>query len=247
MALAAGLDADICEIYTDVDGVYTADPRIVPDAMKLDSISYDEMLELASLGARVLNSRAVEYAKKYSVPLHVRSSFNESTGTIVSEEVDDMEGVVIRGVTHDEGQAKISIFGIPDRPGVAYKIFDAIGSAEINVDMIVQGVSRDGKANISFTVSKTGLKHAVGIVESLGEELGITDIIADENIAKVSVVGTGMRSHYGVAAEMFQALAEENINIQMISTSEIRLSVVVDEKDVKRAIEVVHDKFLPSK
>ncbi|MFC1714158.1 aspartate kinase [Candidatus Poribacteria bacterium] len=246
VALAAGLKADICEIYTDVDGVYTADPRIVPDAMKLDSISYDEMLELASLGARVLNSRAVEYAKKYIVPLHVRSSFNENTGTIVSEEVDDMEGVVIRGIAHEEGQAKVSLFGIPDVPGVAYKIFDAIGSAEINVDMIVQGISRDGKANISFTVSKTELKRTLEIVNKLGEELGVTDIIADERIAKVSAVGIGMRSHYGVAAEMFQALADENINIQMISTSEIKLSVVVDEKDVKRAVEAVHNKFLSS-
>ncbi len=244
VALAAGLNADVCEIYTDVDGVYTADPRIVPDARKLDSISYDEMLELASLGAKVLNSRAVEYAKKYSVTLHVRSSFNESAGTIVSEEVDDMEGVVIRGIAHDEGQAKVSIFGVPDNPGVAYKIFDAIASAEINVDMIVQGVSRDGKANISFTVSETELRHTLEIIQGLSDELGISDVVGDENIAKVSAVGIGMRSHYGVAAEMFQALAEANINIQMISTSEIRLSVVVDKKDVKRAVKAVHDKFL---
>ncbi len=244
VALAAGLDADMCEIYTDVDGVYTADPRVVSNATKLDSICYDEMLELASLGARVLNSRAVEYAKKYNVPLHVRSSFNENTGTIVREEVDDMEGVAIRGIAHDEGQAKISIFGIPDRPGVAYKIFAAIGSAEINVDMIVQGVSKDGKANISFTVSDTELKHTLEIIQGLSEELGITDVVADENIAKVSAVGIGMRSHYGVAAEMFQALADENINIQMISTSEIKLSCVVDAKDVKAAVKAVHDKFL---
>ena len=186
----------------------------------------------------------MEYAKKYSVTLHVRSSFNESAGTIVSEEVDDMEGVVIRGIAHDEGQAKVSIFGVPDNPGVAYKIFDAIASAEINVDMIVQGVSRDGKANISFTVSETELRHTLEIIQGLSDELGISDVVGDENIAKVSAVGIGMRSHYGVAAEMFQALAEANINIQMISTSEIRLSVVVDKKDVKRAVKAVHDKFL---
>lgn len=242
VALAAGLKADVCEIYTDVDGVYTADPRVVPNARKLDSICYDEMLELASLGAKVLNSRAVEFAKRHGVKLHVRSSFNKNLGTIVTEEVEGMEGVTIRGVAHDKGQAKVSIFGIPDNPGTAYKLFEAMGTAGINVDMIVQ-VSRDGRADISFTVPKTELKETLEAVNEVGKELDVIDITTDESIAKVSVVGIGMRSHSGVAAEMFQALAEKNINIQMISTSEIKLSVVVDEKDAELAVKAVHDKF----
>ena len=246
VALAAELRADICEIYTDVEGVYTADPRIVPDAKKIDSISCDEMLEMASLGARVLHSMAVEYVKKFSVPLHVRSSFSENTGTMVIEEVEDMEEVVVRGVTHDKDQAKISIFGVPDRPGIAYRIFKAIGGAEINVDMIVQGVGKDGKAAISFTVSKTDLRGALEIVQRVGKEIGATDVTSDENIAKVSVVGIGMKSHSGVAAEMFEALAGENINIQMISTSEIKLSCVIEEKDTERAVKAIHSKFMLS-
>jgi len=242
VALSAGLNADVCEIYTDVDGVYTADPRVVPNARKLDSICYDEMLELASLGARVLNSRAVEFAKRHGVELHVRSSFNKNLGTMVTEEVEGMEGVTIRGVAHDKGQAKVSIFGVPDRPGTAYKLFEAMGTEGINVDMIVQ-VSREGTADISFTVSKTELKETLEVVNEVGKELGVVDITTDESVAKVSVVGIGMRSNYGVAARMFQALAEKNINIQMISTSEIKLSVVVDEKDAELAVEAVHDKF----
>ena len=244
MALAAGLEADLCEIYTDVDGVYTADPRVVSDARKLDRISYEEMLELASLGAKVLNSRAVEYAKKYDVPLHVRSSFNENPGTLVGKEVENMEGVVVRGVAHDKGQAKISIFGVPDKPGVAYSLFAAIGAAEISVDMIIQGISKDGKANISFTVAKTDLKDALKIVDQIGRELDIADVVADENMAKVSVVGIGMKSHHGVAARMFEALARENINIQMISTSEIKISCVIDEANTERAVKAIHREFL---
>jgi aspartate kinase len=243
VALAAGLEADACEIYTDVDGVYTADPRIVPEARKLDLISYEEMLELASLGAKVLNARAVEYANKYNVPLYVRSSFNENPGTLVGKEVENMEGVLVRGVAHDRSQAKISIFGVPDKPGTAHRIFESIGAAEIVVDMIVQGISRDGRANISFTVSKTDLKDALEKVEQVGKELGITDIVFDERIAKVSVVGIGMKSHHGVAAKMFEALAEENINIQMISTSEIRISCVIDEESAEQAVKAIHDKF----
>ena len=244
VALAAGLEADLCEIYTDVDGVYTADPRVVSDARKLDRISYEEMLELASLGAKVLNSRAVEYAKKYDVPLHVRSSFNENPGTLVGKEVENMEGVVVRGVAHDKGQAKISIFGVPDKPGVAYSLFAAIGAAEISVDMIIQGISKEGKANISFTVAKTDLKDALKIVQQVGRELDVAGVVADENMAKVSVVGIGMKSHHGVAARMFEALARENINIQMISTSEIKISCVIDEANAERAVKAIHREFL---
>jgi aspartate kinase len=244
VAVAAGLRADICEIYTDVEGVYTADPRVVHDARKISSISYDEMLEMASLGARVLHARAVEYAKRFDVPIHVRSSFSESPGTMVAKEVEDMEGVVVRSVTHDKDQAKISIFGVPDRPGIAYRIFQSVGAAEINVDMIVQGVGKDGRAAISFTVSEADLRDALEIVQRVGKEIGATDIIADENIATVSVVGIGMKSHSGVAAKMFEALAEEDINIQMISTSEIKISCVIEEKDTEQAVRAIHSKFL---
>ena len=243
VALAAGLKADVCEIYTDVDGVYTTDPRIVPDARKLDKISHDEMLEMASSGAKVLHSRAVEFAKKYDVPLYVLSSFNDNSGTLVTKEVKGMEDVVIRGVTHDKNQAKITIFGVPDKPGTAFKIFSEIGAAEINVDMIVQSIGKDGKATISFTVSKADVREALNIAEKVCKEIGCTEVSADENIAKVSIVGVGMRSHSGVAARMFQALANNNINIQMISTSEIKLSCVVDENDIERAIKAIHDEF----
>lgn len=246
VALAAALNADMCEIYTDVRGVYTADPRIVDDAKKLDEISYEEMLELASLGAKVLNSRAVEYAKKYNVPLYVASSLEEVPGTQVKSEVKRMEGVVVRGVAHDTGQAKISIFGVPDKPGVAHKIFDAVGASEISVDMIVQGISKGGKADISFTVAKTDLKDAMKIVKQVGAELGVAEVSADENIAKVSVVGVGMKSHYGVASKMFDALASNDINIQMISTSEIKISCVIEEKDAELAVKAIHSQFLPA-
>lgn len=246
VALAAELKADICEIYTDVKGVYTADPRIVPEARKIDSISYEEMLEMASLGAKVLHSMAVEYANKFDVPLHVRSSFCKDPGTMVIKEVEDMEEVVVRGVTHDKDQAKISIFGVPDRPGMAYKIFQAIRAAEINVDMIVQGIGKDERATISFTVPKADLRSALEIVKRVGEEIGATDITTDENIAMVSVVGIGMKSHSGVAAEMFGSLADEGVNIQMISTSEIKISCVIEEKDTERAVCAIHSKFLPS-
>ena len=243
VAIAAGLKADVCEIYTDVDGVYTADPRIVPNAKKLDAISHDEMLEMASSGAKVLHSRAVEFAKKFDVPLYVLSSFNDNPGTLVTKEVESMEDVVIRGVTHDKNQAKITVFGVPDKPGTAYKIFDRIGTSEINVDMIVQGIGKDEKATISFTVSKTDLQEALKIVKEVGKELGSAEIMADEKIAKVSIVGVGMRSHSGVAARMFQSLARENINIQMISTSEIKLSCIIDEEDTERAVKAIHDEF----
>ncbi len=243
VAIAAGIKADVCEIYTDVDGVYTADPRIVKNPKKLDTISHDEMLEMASSGAKVLHSRAVEFAKKYDVPLYVLSSFNENPGTLVTKEVESMEDVVIRGVTHDKNQAKITIFGVPDKPGTAFKIFNKIGEAEINVDMIVQSIGKDDKATISFTVSKTDLKQALKIVEDVAKEFGGSEVLADEKVAKVSIVGVGMRSHSGVAARMFQSLAKENINIQMISTSEIKLSCIIDENDVERAVQAIHDEF----
>ncbi len=246
VALAAELRADICEIYTDVKGVYTADPRIVPEARKIDSISYEEMLEMASLGAKVLHSMAVEYANKFNVPLHVRSSFCKDPGTMVIKEVEDMEEVVVRGVTHDKDQAKISIYGVPDRPGIAYKVFQAIAEAEINVDMIVQGVGKDEKATISFTVTKADLRNALEIVKRVGKEIGSTDIATDEDISMVSVVGIGMKSHAGVAADMFGVLSEKGINIQMISTSEIKISCVIEEKDTERAVCAIHSKFLPS-
>ena len=243
VAIAAGLKADVCEIYTDVDGVYTADPKIVPNAHKLNIISHDEMLEMASSGAKVLHSRSVEFAKKYDVPLYVLSSFNDNPGTLVTKEVESMEDVLIRGVTHDKNQAKITVFGVPDKPGTAYKIFDRIGSAEINVDMIVQGIGKDEKATISFTVSKPDLQEALKIVEEAVKELGGAEVLADEKIAKVSIVGVGMRSHSGIAARMFQSLARENINIQMISTSEIKLSCVIDESDIDLAVKAIHDEF----
>lgn len=247
VAIAAGLKADVCEIYTDVDGVYTADPRIVPNAKKLNSISHDEMLEMASSGAKVLNSRAVEFAKKYDVPLYVLSSFNNNPGTLVTKEGESMEDVVIRGVTHDKNQAKITIFGVPDKPGTAFKIFSKISEAEINVDMIVQSIGKDEKATISFTVSKTDLRNAINIVNEVGQELGAIEVLADEKIAKISIVGVGMRSHSGVASRMFQALANNDINIQMISTSEIKLSCIVDEDDTDRAVKAIHDEFGLSK
>lgn len=244
VALAAALKADICEIYTDVEGVYTADPRIVTDVKKIDTISYEEMLEMASLGAKVLHTRAVEYAEKFNVPVHVRSSFSENPGTMVTKEVKDMEGVVVRGVTYDKDQAKISIYGVPDVPGMAYKIFNAVGASDINVDMIVQSVGKDAKADISFTVSETDLKEALEIVRRVGKEIGVADITADKDIAKVSLVGVGMKSHSGVAARMFQALSERNINIQMISTSEIKISCVVAKNDTEEAVRAIHSKFI---
>jgi aspartate kinase len=247
VAIAAGIKADVCEIYTDVDGVYTADPRIVEKPKKLDTISHDEMLEMASSGAKVLHSRAVEFAEKYNVPLYVLSSFNENPGTLVTKEVKSMEDVVIRGVTHDKNQAKITVFGVPDKPGTAFKIFSKIAEAEINVDMIVQSIGKDDKATISFTVSKTDLKEAMKIVDEIRKELGSSEVLADEKVAKVSIIGVGMRSHSGVAARMFQSLAKENINIQMISTSEIKLSCIIDESDVERAVQAIHNEFDLSK
>jgi len=243
IALAAALKADLCEIYTDVDGVYTADPRIVKSASKLDEISYDEMLELASLGAKVMQSRSVEFAKKFKVTFSVRSSMNDNPGTLVKEETRKMEDVVIRGVSVDKNQAKVTIAHAPDRPGVAARIFKAIADAHVNVDMIVQNVSESGLADMTFTLGKDDLPRAKKVIEPLIKEIGAQGFVCTEGIAKLSVVGIGMRSHSGVAAGMFEALAAEKINIRMISTSEIKISVVIEAKEADRAMNVVHEKF----
>ncbi len=246
IALAAALKADLCQIYTDVDGVYTADPRIVPDARKLEEISYDEMLELAGLGAKVMQARSVEFAKKFGVVFEVRSSFNNNPGTIVKEETKSMESVVVRGVALDKNQAKVTIVGVPDRPGVAAQIFKALADKAINVDMIVQNVSHGAASpttDISFTVERADLPKARRVIEGLKDQVGFIDIQTNENIAKLSIVGVGMRSHSGVAAKMFETLAKEGINIQMISTSEIKISVVIDLADGERAARGVHAAF----
>jgi aspartate kinase len=247
IALAAALKADLCQIYTDVDGVYTADPRIVPRARKLTEISYDEMLELAGSGAKVMQSRSVEFAKKFGVPFEVRSSLNNNPGTIVKEESRSMEGVVIRGVSLDKNQAKITLVEVPDRPGVAAQVFKAIADANINVDMIVQNISHTPKApatDLSFTVDKADLLKAAKVIEGMKDALGVRTVIADEKIGKLSIVGVGMRSHPGVAAKLFETLASAGINIDMISTSEIKVSIVLDIARGEEAMRAVHQAFL---
>jgi aspartate kinase len=247
IALAAALKADLCQIYTDVDGVYTADPRIVPSAKKLDEISYDEMLELASLGAKVMQSRSVEFAKKFGVVFEVRSSLNENPGTIVKEETKSMEGVVVRGVSLDKNQAKITLVAVPDKPGVAARIFKALGEATVNVDMIVQNISHGSgvpATDLSFTLDKPDLLKARKVIEGLKPEIGYRDAIIAEQIGKLSVVGVGMKSHTGVAGKMFETLANEGINIEMISTSEIKVSVVIDLAKGEQAMKAVHAAFL---
>ncbi|MEA1928866.1 MAG: aspartate kinase [Candidatus Auribacterota bacterium] len=245
VALAAVLQANLCEIYTDVDGVYTSDPRIVSRAVKLARISYDEMLELASLGAKVIQSRAVEFAKKFNVKLHVRSSFNEEEGTYVAEEEADMsmEEVVIRGVTSNREEAKLTITMVPDTPGIAARIFKLIAAANINVDMIIQNVSAKGFTDVSFTVPIPELSKASNLLKDISREIRAGDISVEEEIAKVSIVGVGMKSHPGVAATMFETLAEEKINIMMISTSEIKISCVVRAQDGERAARAIHKAF----
>jgi aspartate kinase len=247
VALAAALEADVCEIYTDVDGVYTADPNIVPDARKLGRVAYDEMLEMASLGAKVLQSRSVEFAKKYGVTVHVRSTFKPDAGTIVTKEESGMEEVVVTGVTHDRGQAKISILRVPDRPGIAAQVFGAIAAKGIVVDMIVQNISRDGYTDMSFTVPRGDHARAVGALEDVARTIGAEGVVHDERVAKVSIVGVGMRSHSGVASRMFAALSREGINIQMISTSEIAVSCVIEDKYAELAVRALHDTFALAK
>lgn len=247
IALAAALKADLCQIYTDVDGVYTADPRIVPGALKLEEISYDEMLELASLGAKVMQSRSVEFAKKFKVVFEVRSSLNDNPGTIVKEETKKMEGIVVRGVSLDKNQAKLTLVGVPDKPGVAAKIFKTIGDANLNVDMIVQNISHGSGApatDLSFTVDKPELAKAQKVIDQLKAEVGFARVIATENIGKLSLVGVGMKSHTGVAGRMFGTLAQEGVNIDMISTSEIKISVVIDLAKAEQAMKAVHREFV---
>ena len=242
VALAAVLHADLCEIYTDVDGVYTADPRIVPNARKLPEITYDEMLELATAGAKVLHNRSVEMAKKYSVPMVVRSSLNESEGTIVKEVV-KMEKMLITGVAADKNTARISVIGVEDRPGIAFKIFNKLAKNNINVVIILQSVGRDGTKDISFTVSQDDLKDALTILEENKEPLTIKNITHNEGVAKVSIVGAGMMTNPGVASKLFEALFNYGININMISTSEIRITVLVEESEIDKAVRAIHEKF----
>lgn len=243
VALAAAMKADICEIYTDVDGVYTTDPRVVPEARKLDTITYDEMLELAHLGAVVLHPRAVECAKLYNIPIHVRSSFNYNLGTIVKEVSDMEKDMVVTGVAHDLNVSKIGIFDVPDKPGIAYKIFNALAQKSINVDMIIQSAERNQVNSISFTVSQNDLKRTLEIVEQIKDDVGYKSYTYDQDVAKVSIVGAGMISNPGVAAMMFEALANENINIEMITTSDIKISCIIKKNLAEKAVKALHKKF----
>ncbi len=242
VAIAATMHADLCQIYTDVDGVYTADPRKIPGATKLDVISYDEMLELATLGAQVLHNRSVEMAKKYNIELEVLSSLTRRKGTIVRED-NKMEKMLISGVAKDDNIARISIIGVPDKPGLAFKIFSKLASKGINVDIILQSIGRNGTKDISFTVEKNKMEETIELLNTYTETLGASSIVSDDNVTKVSIVGAGMESHPGVAAEMFEALFTRNINIQMISTSEIKISVLIHKVDGDRAVEAIHEKF----
>lgn len=242
VALAAALHADKCEIYTDVDGVYTADPRIVPNARKIEEITYDEMLELATSGAKVLHNRSVEMAKKYGVELVVRSSLNTEEGTVVKEEV-EVEKMLITGVAADRNTARISVMGIDDKPGTAFKIFNTLAKHNINIDIILQSVGREGTKDISFTVSEDDLKEALEVLEARKKSLTIKEILHNKDVAKISIVGAGMLTNPGVAATMFESLYNSNININMISTSEIRITVLIDEKDTEKALIAVHDGF----
>jgi aspartate kinase len=243
VALAAALKADLCEIYTDVEGVYTADPRIVPKARKLAKVSYEEMLEMASSGAKVLEMRSVELAMIYKVPLVVRSSFSRASGTLITEEDEEMEKVLVSGITYNRNEARISIYGVPDVPGVAAKVFGPIGDAGIIVDMIIQTARPDGKADLTFTVPRTDFKQAMEIVKKIAEELKAERVEGDDSIAKVSIIGAGMRTHPGVATKMFETLAKHGINIMMISTSEIKISCVIDEKFTELAVRALHEAF----
>ncbi len=243
VALAAALKADRCIIFTDVDGVYTADPNIVPSAHRLNKVAYEEMLELASLGAKVLQSRSVEFAAKHGVMLEVKSSFKEGQGTIVTKEDTDMERVIVSGVTGDRNQAKVTIIGVPDKPGIAARIFGPVADATINVDMIIQNVSQASLTDISFTVPRADLRKAVDLVQVVAKEIDAKSMAVTESIAKVSLVGVGMRSHSGVAARMFEVLSRERVNIMMISTSEIKISCVIDEKYLELAMRSLHSAF----
>jgi len=243
VAIASSLKADVCEIFTDVDGVYTTDPRICSTARKINKISYEEMLEMAILGAKVLQIRSVEFAKKYNVPIHVRSSFNEEEGTMVVNESSDMESVIVSGITLDMNEARITLKRVPDQPGVSAKIFTPLAQAEISVDMIIQNTRSGGETDLTFTVTKDDFERAKEISEKIAKEIGAIEILTAEEIAKVSVIGLGMKSHSGVAATMFQALASENINIRLISTSEIRISCIILAKYAELAVRTLHSAF----
>ncbi|MDA7641162.1 aspartate kinase, partial [Opitutaceae bacterium] len=243
IALAKGVDADLCQIYTDVEGVYTADPRIVPKARKLPEISYEEMLELASLGTKVMQARSVEFSNKFNVPFEVRSSFKNKPGTIVKEEVSSMEDVVVRGVALDKNQAKVMVANIPDKPGTAARVFRSLSEANVVVDMIVQNIGRNGVANLTFTVPRDDTHRASQAVEEVLQELGGGEVTLVGDIAKLSVVGVGMRTHSGVASQLFSALNDAEVNIQLISTSEIKISVVINENESDHATRVVHSAF----
>ena len=243
VALAAALKADRCVIFTDVDGVYTADPNIVPAARRIDKIAYEEMLEMASLGAKVLQTRSVEFAAKFNVPVEVNSSFKEGKGTLVTKEDTDMEAAAVAGVTGDRNQAKITIVGVPDKPGIAARIFGTVAEAHINVDMIIQNISQAAMTDLSFTVPRADLKKAVPIIQAVAKDIEAKSVSVTEAIAKVSLIGVGMRSHSGVAAKMFEVLAREGVNIMMISTSEIKISCVIDEKYLELAMRSLHSAF----
>lgn len=243
VALAIALKAKQCEIYTDVDGIYTTDPRIVPDAKKISVISYDEILELASLGAKVMHSRSIEVGKRFNMPIYVRNSMNDREGTLITKENKKMEAIVVSGVALNVDEAKITLFGIPDRPGTAAKIFKDIADGQVNVDMIIQNKTETGKTDISFTVYKSELTRALKTLEKIADEVGADRVSCDKDVAKLSVVGIGMRSHTGIASKMFSALAKKKINIDMISTSEIKVSCVIDGAKGKEALRVVHEAF----
>lgn len=244
VAIAAVMHADLCQIYTDVEGVYTADPRKIKNAKKIDVISYDEMLELATLGAQVLNNRSVEMAKKYNIELEVLSSYNRVPGTIVKEAT-KMEKMLISGIAKDDGVARVAIIGVPDRPGLAFKVFSKLSTKNVNVDIILQSIGRNGTKDISFTVSEDHLQATMEVLTPYVEQIGASSVVYDEDVAKVSIVGAGMETHPGVAAMMFEALFESNINIQMISTSEIKISVLIERKDADKAVAAIHNKFFP--
>jgi aspartate kinase len=247
VALAAAMDADVCEIYTDVDGVFSADPRIVPNARRLDTVTYEEMLELAACGAKILHLRSVEYGRRYGVPIHVRSSFSNKSGTVVAGHMEDLavEDAIISGVAHDRSEVKVTVVGVPDKPGEAAAIFTELAGAEINLDMIVQNISTGGtgRTDVSFTLPATDGPTAVAALRKVQDRVGFENILYDDHIGKLSLVGAGMRSHPGVSAKFFAALAEAGINVEMISTSEIRISVVCRDTDLNEAVRVVHDAF----
>ena len=244
VALAAALEADECQIYTDVDGVYTTDPRVVAEARRLDKITFEEMLEMASQGSKILQIRSVEFAGKYNVPLRVMSSFEDGPGTLISLEDDDqMEKPVVSGIAFNRDEAKLTIRGIPDQPGVAYKVLGAVSAANIEIDVIVQNVAKDNSATITFTVHRNDLKRAKALLETIAADLGALEVDTDDRIVKVSIVGVGMRSHAGVAATMFESLAEEGINIQLITTSEIKITVVIEERYLELAVRALHSAF----